>query len=177
MATKEFEDSSDVRDVYGGWAYSFFMSSSIFCSCVEQSDEEAADNPAETEMRDPTEIEPPLIPEDTAASPQSTSEPEVGPQENPPETQAPSNACQPPGGTAEAVDVMSKAHLFIFDSETQEESSPQASSGDGLAPAGSNLQPPAKAFSNVSPTQAQLEEDKRRLMELMCESKQVSGTL
>ncbi|XP_011612302.2 telomeric repeat-binding factor 2-interacting protein 1 [Takifugu rubripes] len=147
MATKEFEDSSD-------------------------SDEEAADNPAKTDMKDPTETEPPLITEDTAASPQSTSEPETGPQESLQETQAPSNACQPPGGTVEAVDAMSRAHLFIFDTETQEEGGSQASSGDRLAPAGSNLQPPVKTISNVSPTQAQLEDDKQRLTELMCETKQ-----
>lgn len=126
---------------------------------------------------DPTETEPPLITEDTAASPQSTSEPEEGPQENLQETQAPSDACPPPEGTVEAVDAMSRAHLFIFDSETQEEGGSQASSGDRLAPAGSNLQPPVKTISNVSPTQAQLEDDKQRLTELMCETKQVSDTL
>lgn len=141
-----------------------------------QSDEEAPDDPAETEMKDPTETEPSLITEDTAASPQSTSEPEAGPQENLQETQAPSNACQPPGGTVDAVDAMSRAHLFVFDSETQEEGGSQASSGDCLAPAGSNLQPLVKTISNVSPTQAQLEDDKQRLTELMCETKQVSDT-
>lgn len=127
-------------------------------------------------MKDPTETEPPLITEDTAASPQSTSEPDAGPQENLQETQAPSNACQPPGGTIEAVDAMSRAHLFIFDSETQEEGGSPASSGDHLAPAGSDPQPPVKTTSNVSPTQAQLEDDKQRLTELMCETKQVSDT-
>lgn len=128
-------------------------------------------------MKDPTETEPPLITEDTAASPQSTSEPEADPQENLQETQAPSNACQPPGGNIEAANALSRAHLFIFDSETQEEGGSQTSSGDRLAPAGSNLQPPVKTISNVSPTQAQLEDDKQRVMELMCETKQVSNTL
>lgn len=127
-------------------------------------------------MKDPTETEPPLITEDTAASPQSNSEPEAAPEENLQETQAPSNACHPPGGTIEAVNAMSRAHLFIFDSETQEEGGSQASSAERLAPAGANLQPQVKAISNVSPTQAQLEDDKQRLTELMCETKQVSNT-
>lgn len=127
-------------------------------------------------MKDPTETEPPLFTEDTAASTQSTSEAEAAPQENTQETQAPSNTCQPPGGTVEAVDATSRAHLFIFDSETQEEGGSRASSGDRLAPAGANLQPPVKTISTVSPTQAQLEDDKQRLTELMCETKQVSDT-
>lgn len=193
MATKEFEDSSNVRllvetvmvkfvqydkdEQYCEWAY-YVDRVIFFCPYLLflQSDEEAADNPAETDMKDPTETEPPLITEDTAASPQSTSEPEAGPQESLQETQAPSNACQPPGGTVEAVDALSRAHLFIFDTETQEEGGSQASSGDRLAPAGSNLQPPVRTISNVSPTQAQLEDDKQRLTELMCETKQVSDT-
>lgn len=192
MATKEFEDSSDVRllvetvmvkfvqydedDKYCEWAYYVDRVIFLIHLLFLQSDEEAAHNPAETEVKDPTETEPPLITEDTAASPQSTSEPEAGPQENLQETQAPSNASEPPGGTIEAVNAMSRAHLFIFDSETQEEGGSQVSSGDRLAPAGSNLQPPVKTISKVSPTQAQLEDDKQRLTELMCETNQVSDT-
>lgn len=149
---------------------------SIFFSCVQQSDEEAADNPAETEMKDPQETEPSVITEDTAASPQSTTESEPAPQESMEEIQAPSNVCQPPGGSAEAVDAKSAAHLFIFDSESQEVESSQVSSGDGLAPVRPNLQQAVKTISNISLTQAQLEVDKQRLTELMSETRQVSDT-
>lgn len=181
MATKEFEDSSDVRQLietftfefvqnevewYCGCAYYFviFLAFlSIFFSCVQQSDEEAADNPAETEMKDPT-------------SPQSTPGSEPGPQESLQEIQAPSNGCQPPGGSAEAVDATSKAHLFIFDSESQEVESSRVSSGDGLAPVRPNLQQAVNTISNISLTQDQLEVDKQGLTELMSETRQVSDT-
>lgn len=194
MATKEFEDSSDVRQLIETFTFEFVQSEvewycgcayylviflaflSIFFSCVQQSDEEAADNPAETEMKDPRETEPSVITEDTAASPQSTPESEPGPQESLQEIQAPSNGCQPPGGSAEAVDATSKAHLFIFDSESQEVESCQVSSGDGLAPVRPNLQQAVKTISNISLTQDQLEVDKQRLTELMSETRQVSDT-
>lgn len=158
------------------WTAIFLVFLSIFFSCVQQSDEEAADNPAEMEMTDPTETEPSVFTEDTAASPQSTPESEPGPQESLQEIQAPSNVCQPPGGSAEALDATSRAHLFIFDSESQEVESSQVSSGDGLAPVRPNLQQAVKTISNISLTQARLEADKQRLTELMSETRQVSDT-
>lgn len=205
MATKEFEDTSDVRQLiwtitfklvwnylhlnyfthldvklYYGWLYYveffffFLTSSSLHLSCFQQSGEdEAADNPTETDMKNPAETEPHLVSESAAASPQSTPRPEAEPQASEQETQAASNACQPPGGSAEAIDAKSKAHLFIFDSESQEEVGFQAASGDGLAPVLANLQPTVKTASTFSMTQAQLEEDKQRITKLMSDTKQV----
>lgn len=150
------------------------MPSSLRLSCFQQSGEdEAADNPTETEMKNPAETEARLIPEDAAASPQSTPAPEPDPQESAEEIQAASNAFQPPEGTAEAIDANSKAHLFIFDSESQEEVGSQATSGDGLAPVLANLQPTENTIAAFLLTQAQLEEDKQRIMKLMSDTKQV----
>lgn len=150
------------------------MSSSLCLSCFQQSGEdEATDNPTETEMKNPAETEPHLITEDAASSPQSTPVSEPDPQEAAQEVQAASNACRPPGGAAEAVDANSKAHLFIFDSESQEEVGSQATSGDGLAPVLANLQPTVNTISTFSLSQQQLEEDKRRITKLMSDTKQV----
>lgn len=151
------------------------MSSSLCLSCVQESDADQldSDNPPEPEIKNPKEMAPPPITEDTAASPQSTLESEPGPPENPPETQAVANGLQPPEGAAEAVDATSEAHLFIFDNESQEEDS-QATSGDGPAPDGANRQPRVNAVATYSLTQTQLEDDKRRMEELMNETQQVS---
>lgn len=150
-------------------------SSSLCLSCVQESDADQFDsvNPPEPEIKNPPETAPPLITEDTAASPQSTPESEPGPQENPQETQAVCNALQPPEGAAEAVNATSKAHLFIFDNESQEEDS-QATSGDGPAPDGADPQPRVNTVATFSLTQAQLEDDKRRMEELMSETQQVT---
>lgn len=146
-------------------------------SCFQQSGEdEAADNPAEAvEMRNPAETEAHPLTEDAAGSPQSTPEiaPHPDPQESAQEIQSASNACQRPGGAAAAVDANSKAHLFIFDSESQEEAGSQAASGDGLAPVSANLKPTADAISAFALTQAQLEEDKQSVTQLMSDTKQV----
>lgn len=143
-------------------------------SCFQQSGEdEAADNPIEAEMKNPAETEPHPITEDAAGSPQSTPAPLSDPPESAQEIQSASNACQPPGGAAEAIDANSKAHLFIFDSESQEEAGSQAASGDGLAPVPANLKPTADAISAFSLTQAQLEEDKQSIRKLMSDTKQV----
>lgn len=122
-------------------------------------------------MNNPTETEPRLITEDAAASPQSTPTPEPDPQESALEVQAASNARQPAGGTVEAIDANSKAHLFIFDSESQEEEGSQPTSGDGLASTLANLHPTAN--TTFSLTQAQLEEDKRRITKLISDTKRV----
>lgn len=144
------------------------MSSSLRLSCLQQSGEdEAADNTTETEARSPAETEPRLITEDNAASPKLTPEPE------PQEIQAASNACRPPEGAAEANGANSKAHLFIFDSESQEEGGSQAAAGDGLSPVLANVHPTVNTISTFLLTQAQLEEDKRQITKLMNETKQV----
>lgn len=153
------------------WSF-FLLSSSLRLSCFQQSGEdEAADKPAEAEMRNPAETEPRPIAEDAAGSPQST--PEIAALPDPQEIQSTSNACQPPGGAAEAINANSKAHLFIFDSESQEEAASQAASGDGLAPASADLKPTADTISAFALTQAQLEEDKRSITQLMSDTKQV----
>lgn len=150
----------------------FLLSSSLRLSCFQQSGEdEAADNPAEAEMRNPAETEPHPVTEDAAGSPQSA--PEIAPLPDPREIQSASNARQPPAGAAEAIDASSKAHLFIFDSESQEEAGSQAASGDGPAPAPANLKPTADAVSAFALTQAQLEEDKQSIRKLMSDTKQV----
>lgn len=149
----------------------FLMSSSLHFSCFQQSGED--DNPAEAEMKNPAGTEPQLITGDAADSAQSTSAPNPGPDPDPQESQSASNACQPPGGTAETIDANCKAHLFIFDSESQEEVGSQATSGDGLAPGSANLQPAVNNISAFSLTQAQLEEDKQRIRKLMSDTKQV----
>lgn len=161
----------------GSMTSSFFLlSSSLRLSCFQQSGEdEAADNPAEAEMRNPSETEPHPIAEDAADSPQSTPEitPLPDPQESAQKIQSTSHACQPPGGAAEAIDASSKAHLFIFDSESQEEAASQAASCDGLAPVSANLKPAADTISAFALTQAQLEEDKQSITQLMSDTKQV----
>lgn len=123
----------------------------------------------------PTLTEPPLPTPDTAADAASTqSNPEQGPdlQENVRETPASSSnslpepaAAQP--AAAEAVRAASKVHLFIFDSESQEDDSQSI-----IAP--SNPKPAVKKNAAVSLTQIQLEEDKKRITELMNQTNQVS---
>ncbi|XP_017264070.1 telomeric repeat-binding factor 2-interacting protein 1 [Kryptolebias marmoratus] len=112
-------------------------------------------------------------PSDTSAEPtseQSKPETEPGPRENLPEPQASSDRDSPdaaaaapagsePGGAA------SKAHLFIFDSESQEEESQSVLAVGPAAP--SNPQPTAGKGAAFSLTQAQLEEDKQRIRDLM----------
>lgn len=122
----------------------------------------------------PTETGAMLVTEDAAASPQSTPAPEPDAEESAQEIQAASRADQPPGGTAEAIDANSKAHLFIFDSESQEEVGSQAALSDSLAPVPANVQPIVNTISPFSLTEAQLEEDKRSITQLMSETKQVT---
>ncbi|XP_076617149.1 telomeric repeat-binding factor 2-interacting protein 1 isoform X2 [Chaetodon auriga] len=155
LATKEFEDES------------------------ESGEDEASDlqNPTETATAQPTSTEPRLQTPDTAASAQAGPERGPGLQEKVPEAQASSSNRPPPTGCPEpaatepaAVSAASKAHLFIFDSESQEEGS-QSMFGDSTA-APANLQPTVNKDAAFSLTQVQLEEDKQRITELMRETKQ-----
>lgn len=66
----------------------------------------------------------------------------------------------------------SKAHLFIFDRESQDVESQSVLSERAAAPA--RLQEAASAGSAHSLSQIQLEEDKQRITKLMEETKQVS---
>lgn len=116
-------------------------------------------------------------------SAQSNPETGPGPQENLPESQASSDNCIPEKDSPDAAPAMlagsepvgatSKAHLFIFDSESQEED-PQSVFADCLA-APSNPQPTVDKGSAFSLTQTQLEEDKQRIRDLMNQTNHVSA--
>lgn len=128
-------------------------------------------------MKNPKETEPPLPTPDTAASTESSPEPGPGLQENMQETQASKSSSPSPAGcpepaAAEAVNATSKAHLFIFDSESQEDDSQSIFSGNRAAPA--NPKPTVNTDSAFSLTQVQLEEDKQQIRELMKETNQVN---
>lgn len=84
----------------------------------------------------------------------------------------PETGCPKPAAT-EAVHVASRAHLFIFDSESQEEDS-QSLIGDSTAAA---AQPAVNNNAAPSLTQAQLEEDKQRIRDLMNQTNQASITM
>ncbi|XP_019116309.2 telomeric repeat-binding factor 2-interacting protein 1 [Larimichthys crocea] len=147
-ATKEFEDDSE---------------------CDE---DEAPDlqNPTETVTTQPTSTEPPPSTSDTAVSAQSNPERGPGLQDNVQETQASSENCptETTGAepaAAEAVSATSKAHLFIFESESQEEESQSIISDRTVAPA--NPLPTMDKDAAFSLTQVQLEEDKQQIKELM----------
>ncbi|XP_039972526.1 telomeric repeat-binding factor 2-interacting protein 1 [Xiphias gladius] len=161
LATKEFEDES------------------------ESSEDETPDlqNPAEIEVLQPTSTAPSLPPSDTAAdlaSTQSNPEPGPSPQEKVQQTQAfssnhvpetgrPKPAASDPAAT-DAVFAASRAHLFIFDSDSQEVDS-QSPIGDGTA-AVSNPEHLVNQDAAPSLTQIQLEEDEQRIRELMNQTNQ-----
>lgn len=93
------------------------------------------------------------------------------------ETQASSENCptETTGAepaAAEAVSATSKAHLFIFESESQEEESQSIISDRTVAPA--NPLPTMDKDAAFSLTQVQLEEDKQQIRELMEKTNQVS---
>lgn len=159
LATKEFEDESE-------------------------SDEfEAPDlqNPAQTAA---TLTSPHPSPSDTTTNPgtkQSSSKP--GPTQtllnHVEEAQATSNNCvaethRLPAAAepvvCEAVGATSKAHLFIFDSESQEDDSQSVIGDRSVAP--SNPQPTVKKGAAPSLTQDLLEEDKQQIRDLMNQTDQ-----
>lgn len=116
-------------------------------------------------------------------SAQSNPETGPGPQENLSEPQASSDNCAPDKESPNAAPAMlagsepvaatSKAHLFIFDNESQEEES-QSVFVDCLA-APFNPQPTVDKDAAFSLTQSQLEEDKQRIRDLMNQTNQVSA--
>lgn len=123
-------------------------------------------------------------PSDTASDPGSSkSNPEPAPilhKEAPrtprpgatPHKDAPQTPRPGPPAAAAAEPPASKAHLFIFDSESQE----QASQSIFGSAAPSNPEPTVNKASTLSLTQAQLEEDKQRIRALMKQTKQVRVT-
>ncbi len=146
---------------------------------AQSGEDEAPDlqNPAETATVQPSSTEPPPPSSDTTAD-AAQSSPEHGPslQEDGQETQASGSNCPPQTGrtepaAAEAVDATSKAHLFIFDSESQEDDSQSLIGNNTVAPA--NRQPTVNQDAAFSLTQVQLEEDKQRITELMNKTNQV----
>ncbi|KAK9528811.1 hypothetical protein VZT92_012954 [Zoarces viviparus] len=142
MAAKEFEDGSE-SDEDGG-----------------------PDLPTATIQ--PTSTEPPLPTSDTAADVVPTpSTPEHGPslQEDTQEAEASTSSRPPKTGCPEPA--ASKVHLFIFDSESQEDSE---SIIGPAAPA--KPQPTVNKGAALSLTQVQLEEDKQRIKELMIQTNQ-----
>ncbi|XP_047438019.1 telomeric repeat-binding factor 2-interacting protein 1 isoform X2 [Mugil cephalus] len=124
-----------------------------------------------------TKAHPP--PSDTAADPApSKSNPQPEPEPEPiVQEEAPQAACPQPAAAAaaaaeppvsEAVNATSKAHLFIFDSESQEQAS-QSIFGSAAPP---DTQPAVQKAAAFSLTQVQLEEDKQRIRELMKQTQQ-----
>ncbi|XP_035517146.1 telomeric repeat-binding factor 2-interacting protein 1 [Morone saxatilis] len=153
LATKEFEDEN------------------------ESDEDETPDlqNPTETATKQPTSTKPPVPSSDPAVSTQSNPERGPGLQENVQENQAssskslPETGCPVPAATEppSAVKATSKAHLFIFDNESQEEDF-ESIFGDNIV----NLQPRVNKDAAFSLTQVQLEEDKQLVRELMKQANQ-----
>ncbi|XP_034541818.1 telomeric repeat-binding factor 2-interacting protein 1 isoform X1 [Notolabrus celidotus] len=159
-ATKEFEDDS------------------------ESDGDESPDlqNQTKIEKIKPTSSDPPS---NTAADPSSTQShsgsvpglqevvPETQSQAStsnfPPETVCPQHATSTPAAPV-AINATSKPHLFIFDNESQEEDSQSIISKDRVVP--SKMKETVIKGSPYSLTQAQLEEDKRRVTELMKQTNQ-----
>ncbi|XP_033994764.1 telomeric repeat-binding factor 2-interacting protein 1 [Trematomus bernacchii] len=148
LAIKEFEDESE-------------------------SDEDVApdlQNPSETPTIQPPATEPPPPTADTASTLPDL-EHGADLQENTPDPQASSSNCPPETGcpepaAAEGVRSSSKAHLFIFDSETQEEEDSQSVIGPSRE-APSRPEAAVNKDAAFSLTQVQLEEDKQRIKKLM----------
>lgn len=111
----------------------------------------------------------------TRSNPEPEPEPRLGLQENPEQVQASCSNCPPPVGYTEANTATSKAHLFIFDSESQEDQDCHPTLDGGTASA--NPEPTVNIDSTFALTQAQLEEDKQRITELMKETKQVNNVV
>ncbi|XP_059183374.1 telomeric repeat-binding factor 2-interacting protein 1 [Centropristis striata] len=155
LATKEFEDESEISD--------------------EELTQDLQ-NPTETANIQPTSAEPPLPTSDTAAEAavtQSSPEPEPSLQEDTQDilvssSKSPPKIGGPEPAATEAVTASSKAHLFIFASETQEEDSESITADTPAAPSDPQLDKDAAP----SLTQIQLEEDMQALRELMKQTKQ-----
>nr|XP_040060215.1 telomeric repeat-binding factor 2-interacting protein 1 isoform X2 [Gasterosteus aculeatus aculeatus] len=150
MAIKEFEDGSESDEDAG--------------PDIQTPTEAAATRPTSAERLPP--------PSDTATGAVSTaSSPELvaSPQGDTQEAEPPAGNGLPAPVASEAVDAPSKVHLFIFDSESQEDS--QSIIGDHpVAPS----KPRAAVHTDavLSLTQVQLDEDKQRIKELMSQTNQ-----
>ncbi|KAM4582404.1 telomeric repeat-binding factor 2-interacting protein 1 [Fundulus diaphanus] len=155
MATKEFEDDSepDENDVPD----------------LQKNSGTAASSTATPQ------------PSDTSADlPCAQANPATGPspQETIPETRASCSNRVPNTGSPEAgaarptvsgpISAPSKAHLFIFDSESQQDDSQPVVGEGSAAPA----RPQPSEDAAFSLTQVQLEEDRQRIRELMNQTKQ-----
>ncbi|KAM9860143.1 telomeric repeat-binding factor 2-interacting protein 1 isoform 1-T2 [Aulostomus maculatus] len=122
--------------------------------------------PTETTVLQPTPAEPPL-PSSDMANPEQ----EPGPQGKEQDTQTLS--CMPETGhpaPTEPVHANCKVHLFIFETESQEEDSQSITGEEAVAPV--NPPPAENKDAVLSLTQAHLEEDKQRIRELMSHTKQ-----
>ncbi|XP_041835538.1 telomeric repeat-binding factor 2-interacting protein 1 isoform X2 [Melanotaenia boesemani] len=86
-----------------------------------------------------------------------------------PNTGSPHPAAAEPA-VPEPVSATSKAHLFIFESESQEDNSQSVDGNSSAAPPG--LRPTVNKDVALSLTQMQLEEDKQRIRELMKQTDQ-----
>lgn len=122
-------------------------------------------------------------PSDMSADPPcAQSNPETGPNPKIPESQASSvsgvpNTSSPDAGPAQPpvsdpICAFSRAHLFIFDSESQQDDSQSMVGESSAAP--NHPQPSVDKDAAFSLTQTQLEEDKQRIRELMNQTNQVS---
>ncbi|KAM7402326.1 hypothetical protein PAMP_017573 [Pampus punctatissimus] len=158
LATKEFEDGSEPED-----------------------EDPHLQNQTETTSLQPTSTDPLLPSSDTALNaPPTQSNRESGPnlQGNVQEVQAsssnhlPETSCPQPAtsepAAADVVQATSKAHLFIFDSESQDEDS-QPIVGDSTA---AKPQLTVNKEAALSLSQVQLEEDKQRIRELISQTNQ-----
>ncbi|XP_061583385.1 telomeric repeat-binding factor 2-interacting protein 1 isoform X2 [Cololabis saira] len=158
MATKEFEDESECNERESQELHNQAKTAATSAELLPSTSDAPAD-PAPAELN-----------------------PERGPgfNEAVQETRASSEPCVPDAGlpdagaagpaAPEAGAAVSQAHLFIFDSESQEDDF-KSVYGDGLA-APSDPQPTQKKDTALSLTQVQLEEDQQRLKELMNQTHQ-----
>uniref|UniRef100_A0A3P9MKJ2 Telomeric repeat-binding factor 2-interacting protein 1 n=1 Tax=Oryzias latipes TaxID=8090 RepID=A0A3P9MKJ2_ORYLA len=156
LATREFESECDEED--------------------DPTVEDSAETVATSAELLPPPAEKAADPRPTQPSPKTASSPNG----NVPESSASSSNCVPdtsPSDPAaakpaasEPAGVTSKAHLFIFDSESQGGDSERVAGDASAAP--SNPQHSASKDASLSFTQVQLEEDKQRIKELMVQTQQ-----
>ncbi|XP_036067908.1 telomeric repeat-binding factor 2-interacting protein 1 isoform X2 [Oryzias melastigma] len=157
LATKEFDDGSE--------------------SGEEDEEDSNVPDSAETVATSAGRLPPPT---DAAGGPRPSQASAVSSKQNGPESPASSDNCVPDTCSLvpapakppvpEPAAVTSKAHLFIFDSETQEDDSQRVAGDSSAAP--SNLQHSGGKDASLSFTQGQLEEDKRCIKELMVQTQQ-----
>lgn len=156
LATKEFEDESEsdeAPDLPNETA-----ATSTEPGVTQRSDSAADPAPPQSNLEPASNLQ------DNMQEPQASSSNSVA------ETSSPEPAVTEPAAVSKAVNAASNAHLFIFDSESQEEDS-HSLVGERPA-AASNPEPTVNKDAAFSLTQAQLEEDKQRIRELMNQTDQ-----